>query len=322
MDLDEEKRISGLQNDLRQDFRIGLRLTNDRRSNDIDAFCRDLTRLVPKIRVKRHTAEGTNLPAILVGDCMAFCGVPTANELEPFLEALLLFERKQTNVPADILNRLQQVKAPAAVSIYVAPFCRFCPGVLRQLMPLALAAAAIRLTVIDGTLFREEAEKAKVRSVPTIILDGQYRWTGGVSSAELCGAMEHRDPRRLDKDTLQRLITGGGAHDLARMMLEAGSIFPAFIDLLLEENFAVRLAALVTMEELAAVDASLACEVVDPLWQRYPQVADSVKGDVLYLFGELKATQTRPKLQAVLADADNPEIKEAAAEALDKLEQP
>lgn len=53
---------------------------------------------------------------------------------------------------------------------------------------------------------------------------------------------------------------------------------------------------------------------------RYPQSGDSVKGDILYIFGELQSPQCLPHLRSVLAAEKNPEIREAAQEALEKIE--
>jgi hypothetical protein len=176
------------------------------------------------------------------------------------------------------------------------------------------------MRIIDGILFKDAAGEDRVRSVPTVLLDNQYRWTGGVTLSQLCEAVEKRDPAKLEKAALQRLVTEGGAYDLARMMLSSGRIFEAFLDLLSEENFTVRLAAMVTMEELAAADLTHARQVIAPLWKRYPQSTDSVKGDMLYIFGELKSPQCLPHLRSVLATEENSEIREAAQEAIEKIE--
>ena len=108
---------------------------------------------------------------------------------------------------------------------------------------------------------------------------------------------------KLEKAALQRLVTEGGAYDLAGMMLSSGRTFEAFLDLLSEENFTVRLAAMVTMEELAAAEERnrLARELHDSVSQ------------VLYGVG-LGARTARVLLdRAGLA----PELKSSLAEPLD-----
>jgi HEAT repeat protein len=48
-------------------------------------------------------------------------------------------------------------------------------------------------------------------------------------------------------------------------------------------------------------------------------LSDAVKGDILYLFGEFKSKQALPLLRAASSDP-NAEIREAAAEALEKID--
>ena len=316
----EEMQIRSLNETLTREVTIGMLLTDDPRSRDIEGFCGLLVRLVPKIRMRREEETAASLPAILVGPGLSYCGIPSHNELAPFIEALAFLNAGKADLSESIVDRLQNARPPASVSVYVAPFCKFCPDVVRRLLPLPFAVDGLRMRIIDGVLFKDAAEEDRVRSVPTVILENQYHWTGGVTLPQLCEAVENRDPTKLDKAALQRLVTEGGAYDLARMMLNSGRIFEAFLELLIEENFTVRLAAMVTMEELTAADLTLARQVVASLWKRYPQSAASVKGDMLYIFGELKSPQSLPYLRSVLAVEQNPEIREAAQEALEKTE--
>ena len=244
----EESQIRSLNEMFTREVTIGMRLTDDPRSRDIEGFCDLLLRLVPKINIRREEASAASLPAILVGPRLSFCGIPSHNEMAPFIEALVFLNTGKTDLPESIIGRLQHVRPPASVSVYVAPFCKFCPEVVRRLLPLPFAVDGLRMRIIDGVLFKDVAGEDRVRSVPTVILDNQYRWTGGVTLPQLCEAVESRDPTKLEKAALQRLVTEGGAYDLARMMLSSGRIFEAFLELLIEENFTVRLAALVTME--------------------------------------------------------------------------
>jgi hypothetical protein len=316
----EKSQIRSLNVIFTREVTIGMRLTDDPRSRDIEGFCDLLPRLVPKLKIRREEATAASLPAILIGPRLSFCGIPSHNEMAPFLEALAFLNGGKTDLPQATVGRLRDVRPPASVSVYVAPFCKFCPDVVRSLLPLPFAVDGIHMSIIDGVLFKDTAEEDRVRSVPTVILDNQYRWTGGVTLAQLCEAVESRDPTRLEKAALQRLVTEGGAYDLARMMLSSGRIFESFLELLSEENLTVRLAAMVTMEELAAADLTLARQVIAPLWHRYSQSAESVKGDILYVFGELKSPRCLPHLRTVLATEENSEIREAAQEAIEKIE--
>ena len=103
------------------------------------------------------------------------------------------------------------------------------------------------------------------------------------------------------------------------MMIKAQQIFPAFYDLLTHDKWPVRLGAMVAMEEIARQAPDLAENAIDPLWKRFEKAGHQIKGDILYLFGEIGAQREIPWLKEVVKGDYDDEIKEAAEEALEKL---
>ncbi len=104
------------------------------------------------------------------------------------------------------------------------------------------------------------------------------------------------------------------------MMLEKDMIFPALLDLLVHPKWPVRLGAMVALETIAAEKPALAQKMVAPLWARFDAADEKVKGDILYLVGEIDTGGSIGRIQDVLnrnADYDA-EIIEAAEEALEK----
>jgi len=76
----------------------------------------------------------------------------------------------------------------------------------------------------------------------------------------------------------------------------------------------------VTLETIASEKPALAQKMVDPLWARFDAADEKVKGDILYLVGEIDTGGSIERLQSVLNrkmeyDA---EIIEAAEEAIEK----
>jgi hypothetical protein len=104
------------------------------------------------------------------------------------------------------------------------------------------------------------------------------------------------------------------------MMADRNRVFPALIELLCHEQWPVRLGAMVAVEELNAVAPDLGRKAIDALWDRFEGVIDPVKGDILFLCGEIGHAQYAPRIKAVLRSSMAAEVKEAAKEALDKLE--
>jgi HEAT repeat protein len=113
----------------------------------------------------------------------------------------------------------------------------------------------------------------------------------------------------------------GNAMGVAQMMLDTGKIFPAFIETLTHTQWPLRLGAMVVFEAIVEKNKSLAARVISSLWEHFERVDDRIQGDIVYVLGESGDTSVIPKLKSVLKGPHNPEVKEAAIEALEKLEQ-
>lgn len=316
----EDKALATLNKQLTKAVKIRLYLSDDPRGKELQTFCLRLGEMAPHVQTLEESDENGPLPAILIGERLRYCGVPAGNELQPFLEALTFLDAGSSPNQPPLPEALTSLDTPADLQIFVTPSCGFCPAVVRRLLPLPFAAAPIFLTVIDATMFPEFAAMHHIKSVPTLVLEDHLRWTGMVDIDELARAVANRDPAVLGSESLGRILqTEGGAYELAAMMHRHEKVFPAFADLLTDVRFTVRLAAMVTVEDLLNRDGELVLQVVQPMLKRYTRAADVVKGDFLYLFGEIKSTEALPLLQQAASVDPNEEIREAAAEALEKI---
>ena len=319
MTLEEEKQIAQWGRKLHHEIHIDLTLTEDDRSGAFKNFCEQLMRLASKIRIKIEEEDQPLPPVIQVGSvkCQA---IPTAKELKPFLNLLSGTDNNAGQLPASLQKQLSKIEIPAPLKIYITPFCPFCPVTVEQLLSLAAANEFIKLTVIDGAMFPEMAKSDNIQSAPTVLLDDQYRWTGSIQIQEVVDIILNRDPARLSAVTLEDMFAEGDAVRVAEMMLDSAKIFPAFPELLVHEKWPVRLGAMVAFETIVAKDSQLAAQAIPLLWQRFAQVEDTVKGDILYLLGIAGNKEIIPELEQVVNGPYHVEVKEAARDALKELQ--
>ena len=319
MTPEEEKQVREWNQGLSGNIRIILLVTEDKRTKDFLNFCQDLTHLAPQIEVTQERAEPNETPAIQVGDALRYHAIPLGRELEPFLEAISPSDIKASGIPDSIRHRLEQIELPALAKLYISQNCPFCPATVRHVTALLGISKFIRLTIIDCTLFPEMALSDRVQSVPTLLLDGDYRWTGSFELEEVVEVMANHDPAKLGTLSLERMLKEGNAARLAEMMLDKGDIFPAFVDLLIHKKWPVRLGAMVAMEEITSRNPELAARVTDPLWECFERVGDPVKGDIIHVLGESGHQTIAPRVEMILRGEYGPDVKEAAREALEKI---
>jgi len=279
-------------------------------------FCNALIELAPDIRLKKDDPDSGPSPGIRISDNITYQAVPSDQELGPFLSALA-----GTGAPIDstTVEAVSKLQAPALIDIFMAPQCPYCPTVVSQVLSLSQANPLIHVNIVDGTLFSELAGNAQIRSVPTVILDDEFRWTGTVQLNEIVDMMLNRDPARLGSDTLVKMLQDGSAGRLGEMMVEYGQIFPAFLDLVGHPKWSIRLGAMVAFEYLAESDPQLAGQAVLILLDRFWEFDDQVRGDVLHLIGESGYHPARDRVLDIAKQDLSEEIREAAEEALTNL---
>ena len=320
MNADEERQLMLFNDQLKQDIRLRLVKTCHEGSRPLEAFCMVLQKAVPKIHIVHEKDESGAPSELRIHSRIRYRTAPLGRELVPFLEALTWIFNGQALPSLPFSSLLGKLTLPAELKLYVAEQCPFCPGVVQSLLPLAISSDWIQVTVIDAGLCMEEARIDRIQSVPTLVLNEQIRWTGTVKIQEVLEAIIHRDPSRLEADTLMNMIADGNAGLLSNMMLEKDMVFPALVDLLVHPKWPVRLGAMVTMETIAAEKPALAQKIAARLWERFDAADEKVKGDILYLVGEIDTGDSVERIQDVLnrkADYDA-EIIEAAEEALEK----
>ena len=315
----EEKQILKLNDRLSREITIGLVDSEHPHYHAFKEFCDKLSRIIPAVKITKAGESSAQPPQIVIGGGLRYQAVPAGHELQPFLEALTAIGSDPPAIDENAKARLKKDRLPATLTLFIAPQCTFCPAVVRQLIPLPLIDDKIQLVIIDGTLFPEIAEANKISAVPTLLLDEQFRWTGSVPLEEIINTINTRDPASLGAASLENILKEGQASHLTAMMLNDNKIYPAFYDLLIHHKWPVRLGAMVVMEEIAAQNPVMASEVIDFLWDRFHQLPDQVRGDILYMFGEIQDRRAVKWLEEVLGGEYTAEVKEAAREALEKL---
>jgi glutaredoxin len=284
-----------------------------------DTFATELTRAAPCIRITASDRQ-RQIPAFFIGDNIDFSALPLDRELTPFLEALA-FRADPAPLPEEIDTRLKQVSRPCRLTLFIAAQCPHCPDMVRHLIPLAVHSKHIFLEIIDGTLFPEMAEKHRVQSVPCLILESDFRWTGHVDIKEVLTQITDQDPSQLSAATFRQILEQGDADWISCRMIQADALFQGFMDLLLHPEWSVRLGAMVVVEQLAEQAPSLASRLCPVLMKAFVDVSDiSIQGDIFYALGEAGDQTTAAWIEEKMPGLTHPDLKDAAKDALSAIQ--
>jgi hypothetical protein len=289
----------------------------DEAGERLAAFCDRFKALVPGVQIRNAPEETYRAPALIIGRHanIAYQAVPEGKELPPFLDALSAAAK--ASEPLQPYPALSALPAPVELMLFISMQCPHCPQAVQRLIGLAESSARVRLAIVDGVLFEQEAKARGIRSVPTLILEDQVRWIGRIDMREVIDQCVRRDPAQLSAGSLRRMLEAGEAEQAAALMISTDQIFPALLELLTNERWSVRLGAMVTMEYLTDMAPGLAGRVVEPLWERFGELPEPVQGDVVHVLGQVASAQAASCLHRI-AEGDFAEsVKQAAAEELE-----
>lgn len=294
-----------------QDRPLEIRLTaaDHPHTEQLREFCQWLAGECAQLTISETVTPGKDLPALhLRQGAIVYRSVPMGTELEPFLEALA---SDDGTAPGDF--------RPAALQIFVAAGCPHCPGAVRALLPLALADGPVSLEVIDSETCSELAEADNVKSVPTLILDQTFRWTGTIRHGDIEELLSPGIRSGISAGALERLLESGNAGPVADLMLQDGQANPGLCQLMANEAMSVRLGAMMVVEDLLERSPELVERLVPELWQQLPQASEPAQGDMLYIIGEAGPPNMVAGINRFLETDPHPEVAEAAREALERL---
>ena len=291
----------------------------------IKNFLAILTKSASNIMIQEEKKGENRLTEIVINDNIKYSAIPLSNELKPFLKALSFINPdsnsgSRVEFSKKLKANLEKIDIPVRLTLFAAQSCPHCPIVVEDMIDIANECKNIELQIIDPTMFTEEATANSVMSVPCLILDDDFRWTGSVSMEEVTDVLANRDPSTLKASNLRRILEDGKASWLTEQMIEKNMIFPEFIKLVLHEIWSVRLGAMVVIEGLAEVNINLAHKLSPLLWEKFSAASVDVKGDILYALGEAGSIEDKNLIEKELITIDNTDLQEAAKDAIEAID--
>lgn len=279
------------------------------------AVADQLTGLSPRLAI-RHQSKPVLRPGFELAGNILFSALPLQKGLPPFLNALSQTAGSRPVLPDPVKNRIDRLDIPIRLKLYITPACPHCPDMVNTLIPIALSSSLIQLEILDGSLFNREAQKDRVASAPCLILDDDFRWTGGVTALEILKMAVSRDPSTLSTATLKHIMEEGDASWIAGQMAEKKKIFDNFVHLICYPLWSVRLGAMVVVEELAQTHPDLILQLCPPLIDQFDSVDIPAQGDILYALGEAGDLKTADWIEKKLPSFSHPDLIDAANEAI------
>jgi NADH-dependent peroxiredoxin subunit F len=188
---------------------------SDSTSQEMMALVEELAAMSSKITFEKTTLKRTpsfsvNRPGEDSG--VAFAGIPLGHEFTSLVLALLQMSGRAPKVEQNIIDQIKGIKGEYHFETYASLSCHNCPDVVQALNLMSILNPGITHTMIDGAVFKEEAESNNVMAVPTVFLNGEPFSSGRMSLEEILAKLGSAPDASdfADKAPYDVLVVGGG----------------------------------------------------------------------------------------------------------------
>jgi hypothetical protein len=247
-----------------------------------------------------------------------YLAAPEGPELGSFLDSLMFMGGAKDLPASPALDSLKKLTAPAQVLVLMAEACPHCPQAVKAALTLAVSHPLISVTIVDAVQFYDLAERYKVKSTPTIIINEGYTSVGRITVEELVEHVLKAGASGSFSAVLESMIKTGRAEDAAELLCSENRP-DAVLPIYLAKEFSLRMGALVAMDEALERDPRILDPLVDDLVLLLSQDDVALRGDTAELLGKIGNPTAIPALKKAAEDPD-PDVAEAAEEALEALE--
>jgi glutaredoxin-like protein len=107
-----------------------------------------------------------------------FNGIPAGHEINSFISALIEMSGAQSDIPAEILERIQKIDKPVNIKVFVTLSCPHCPGAVQKAHKIAMLNPNVVGEMIEAQTFPELSNKFNVSGVPKIIINDSLELVG------------------------------------------------------------------------------------------------------------------------------------------------
>lgn len=197
------------------DVLIKVQAGDDQASKDVLELMDELTSMTSRIKVEKADLPRTpsfsvNRPGEDTG--ISFAGIPLGHEFTSFVLALLQVSGRAPKVEQAIIDQIKRIKGEFQFESFISLSCHNCPDVVQALNLMSVLNPGISHTMIDGAVFKAEAESRQVMAVPSVYLNGEFFGGGRMTVEEILAKIDtNRDDSELfNKEPFDVLVVGGG----------------------------------------------------------------------------------------------------------------
>ena len=202
-----------------QPIEIVASLDDSPKAREMEELLKEITSLSAKITY-REGGNAARKPSFAINRVgtdigIEFAAIPLGHEFTSLVLALLQVGGHPIKFDAPVIEQIKNLKGDFVFEAFISLSCHNCPEVVQALNSMSIINPRIKVTTIDGGLFKDEVESRQILAVPMMFLNGEHFGQGRMSVEEILakldtGAGAAKAAELSQKDPFDVLIVGGG----------------------------------------------------------------------------------------------------------------
>src|SRR5699024_10631354 len=184
-------------------------------SNNMLELVNEIASMSSKITVEETKLERTpSFSVNRVGEDtgIVFAGLPLGEEFTYLILALLQVSGRAPKVDQSVIDQIKSIDEEYHFETFVSLSCHNCPEVVQALNIMSVLNPNISHTMVDGAVYKDEAEEKNIMATPTVFLNDEAFGGGRMQIEEILAKLGSiQDTSDLEeKDPFDVLVVGGG----------------------------------------------------------------------------------------------------------------
>ena len=175
-------------------------LNDSEKSAELDSFLQEVDAISGKVNYvkksfdndkadleKANLTRPTSFTILKDGENTGinFSGIPGGHEFNSFILAVLGLAGLGKKLEGEQLSKVESVNKPVNIETFISLSCTHCPDVVQALNLISTNNKNITTTMVDSTVFFEEAKEKDIQAVPVVFINGEQKSVGAKTIEEL-----------------------------------------------------------------------------------------------------------------------------------------
>jgi alkyl hydroperoxide reductase subunit F len=202
-----------------QPIEIVASLDDSPKAREMEELLKEITSLSTKISY-REDGNAARKPSFAINRVgteigIEFAAIPLGHEFTSLVLALLQVGGHPIKFDDAVIEQIKNLDGDYVFEAFISLSCHNCPEVVQSLNSMSVINPRIKVTTIDGGLFKDEVEARQILAVPMMFLNGEHFGQGRMSAEEILakldtGAGKRKAAELSKKEAFDVLIVGGG----------------------------------------------------------------------------------------------------------------